>query len=160
MLLRHAKSSWEDEALPDHDRPLAKRGKKVAPRMGRLLVDEELVPELIRSSTALRARKTAEAVAKACGYRGEIELADGLYLATAGKILAEAQAGTPDAVGRLLLVGHNPGMEDLVSILAEGKEAFPTAALAVFEIQIDRWAELELGVEAKLAHLWRPKELS
>jgi hypothetical protein len=51
-------------------------------------------------------------------------------------------------------------MEDLVSILVEGKEAFPTAALAIFEMQIDRWAELELGVKAKLAHLWRPKELS
>jgi phosphohistidine phosphatase len=159
MLLRHAKSSWDDEGLADHDRPLAKRGKKAAPRMGRLLVDEKLVPDLIRSSTAVRARKTAEAVAKACGYRGEIELAEGLYLATAGKILGEAQTGTADSVGRLLLVGHNPGMEDLVAVLTEAKEAFPTAALAVFEIEVDRWAELELGVKAKLAHLWRPKEL-
>jgi phosphohistidine phosphatase len=160
MLLRHAKSSWDDEALPDHDRPLSKRGKKAAPRMGILLAEEELVPDLIRSSTAVRARKTAEAVAKACGYRGDIEVSEGLYLATAGKILGEAQTATADSVGRLLLVGHNPGMEDLVSILVEGKEAFPTAALAIFEMQIDRWAELELGVKAKLAHLWRPKELS
>jgi hypothetical protein len=107
----------------------------------------------------VRARKTAEAVAKD-GYRGDIERAEGLYLATAGKILGEAQAGTADSVGRLLLVGHNPGMEDLVSILVEGKEAFPTAALAVFEIEIDGWAELELGVKERLAHLWRPKELT
>ena len=65
LLLRHAKSSWSDDGLPDHDRPLNKRGKKTAPQMGRLLVERDLVPDLIVSSSAKRARKTAEAVAKA-----------------------------------------------------------------------------------------------
>jgi phosphohistidine phosphatase len=159
MLLRHAKSSWKDADVPDHDRPLNKRGKKTAPQMGRLLSTESLVPDLILSSTAVRARETAKAVAKAASYKGPTELLESLYLATAGKLLSEAQSHTPDSVGRLLLVGHNPGMEDLVEILSGKREAFPTAALAVFEVGIDQWGALELGVETKLVKVYRPKEI-
>ncbi len=160
MLLRHAKSSWKDSNLEDHERPLNNRGKKVAPRMGHLLSAEGLVPDLILSSTAVRAKETAEAVAKASSYKGPIELLDGLYLATAGKLLAEAQSRTADSVGRVLLVGHNPGMEDLVEILSGKRETFPTGALAVFEVGIDRWQALELGVETRLAKIYRPKEIT
>jgi phosphohistidine phosphatase len=160
MLLRHAKSSWKDSDVEDHDRPLNKRGKKTAPQMGRLLSTEDLVPDLILSSTAVRARDTAKAVAKAASYEGPIELLDSLYLATAGKLMDEAQSHTPDSVGRLLLVGHNPGMEDLVGILSGKREAFPTGALAVFAIGIPRWKDLELGIEAKLVKVYRPKEMS
>ena len=159
MLLRHAKSSWKDSDVSDHDRPLNKRGKKTAPQMGRLLSKEGLVPELILSSTAVRARETAKAVAKAASCKGPTELLESLYLATAGKLLSEAQSHTPDSVGRLLLVGHNPGMEDLVEILSGKREAFPTAALAVFEVGIDGWKALELGVETKLVKIYRPKEI-
>ena len=159
MLLRHAKSSWKDSDVADHDRPLNKRGKKTAPQMGRLLSTEGLVPDLILSSTAVRARETAEAVAKASSYKSPIELLDSLYLATAGKLLSEASSHAPDSVGRLLLVGHNPGMEDLVEILSGKRETFPTAALAVFEVGIDLWGALELGVETKLLKVYRPKEL-
>ena len=74
LLLRHAKSSWSDPTLPDHDRPLNKRGIHDAPRMGKLLRHEHLMPDLILSSTAVRAKKTAELVAKACKYKGEIAL--------------------------------------------------------------------------------------
>jgi phosphohistidine phosphatase len=159
MLLRHAKSSWDDDSLSDHDRPLTSRGKKAAPTMGRLLLKEGLVPERILSSTAVRARKTAEAVAKAVKHEHEVTLLESLYLATAGTLLAEAQTKTPEPIARVLLVAHNPGMEDLVEMLSGRKERFPTAALAVFELGIERWADLALGVEAKLVHLWRPKEL-
>jgi phosphohistidine phosphatase len=159
MLLRHAKSSWKDSGIADHDRPLNKRGKKIGPQMGRLLSTEGLMPDLILSSTAVRARETAEAAAKASSYKGPIELLDSLYLATAGQILSEAQSHAPDSVARLLLIGHNPGMEDLVEILSGKRETFPTAALAVFEIGIDRWKELELGVETRLVKVYRPKEI-
>ncbi len=159
LLLRHAKSSWKDSEIQDHDRPLNKRGKKTAPQMGRLLLTEGLVPDLILSSTAVRARETAESVAKASSYEGPVETLDALYLATAGKLLSEAQSHTPDSVVRLLLVAHNPGMEDLVEILSGKRESFPTAALAVFEIEIDRWKALELGVETKLVKVYRPKEI-
>lgn len=159
MLLRHAKSSWKDSNLADHDRPLNKRGKKAAPQMGSLLSAEGLVPDLILSSTAVRARETAEAVAKSASYEGPIELLESLYLAAPGTLLGEAQSRTPDSVVRLLLVAHNPGMEDLVEILAGARHTFPTSALAVFEVAIERWKALELGVETKLSKIYRPKEI-
>jgi phosphohistidine phosphatase len=159
LLLRHAKSSWKDSSIADHDRPLNKRGEKAAPAMGRLLKTEKLVPDLILSSTAVRARSTAEAVARSSSYRGKVELLESLYLATAGKLLSEAQTHAPDSATRLLLVAHNPGMEDLVEILSGKRESFPTAGLAVFEVLIESWRKLELGVETKLVSIYRPKEL-
>ena len=159
LLLRHAKSSWKDESLTDHDRPLNKRGKKTAPLMGHLLREKNLVPDLVVSSTAVRARGTAEAAAEACGYAGEITLTDQLYLATAGEILRYAQERTEETLGRIMLIGHNPGMEDLVNMLSGQREPFPTAALAAFELKIDSWRKLELGVEVKFKNLWRPREL-
>jgi phosphohistidine phosphatase len=158
LLFRHAKSSWKDDSLADHERPLNKRGKKAAPTMGRLIKREGLVPDLILSSTALRARKTAEAVAKACKYEGPLELRDSLYLATAGELLLEAHSVEDERVARLMLVGHNPGMEDLVYMLSARRQPFPTAALAVFELQIDRWRDLELGVKARLDRVLRPRK--
>ena len=163
MLLRHAKSSWKEEGIADHDRPLNKRGKKTAPVMGHLILEKKLVPDLILSSTAARARTTVEAVAEACNYKNRIEHIEELYLATAGELLFQAQSRTGDAdddsINRLMLVAHNPGMEDLVSRLSGHPEPFPTAALAVFELGIESWRALELGVETSLLHLWRPKEL-
>ena len=79
LIMRHAKSSWKEQDLPDHDRPLNKRGKNDAPRMEKLLKDEDLVPDLIMSSTAVRAKKTAELVAKTCKYKGKIVLDRSLY---------------------------------------------------------------------------------
>ena len=81
LILRHAKSSWKHPELTDHDRPLNKRGKRDAPRMGEILRSEHLIPEAIISSTAARAHATAEAVAKASGYKGKIALNRSLYAA-------------------------------------------------------------------------------
>ena len=133
--------------------------------MGHLILEKQLVPDLILSSTAVRARTTAEAVAEACNYKNKIEHIEELYLATAGELLLQAQSCTgdddddSDNINRLMLVAHNPGMEDLVSRLSGHPEPFPTAALAVFELGIESWRGLELGVETSLLHLWRPKEL-
>ncbi len=159
MLLRHAKSSWKDKGIADHNRPLNKRGKKTAPVVGHLILEKQLVPDLILSSTAVRARTTAEAVAEACNYKNTIEHLEELYLATAGELLFEAQSRVDDSIDRVMLVAHNPGMEDLVGMLSGHPEPFPTAALAVVEISIDSWRELELGVETSLLHLWCPREL-
>jgi phosphohistidine phosphatase SixA len=81
LILRHAKSSWKHPELNDHDRPLNKRGKNDAPRMGKLLQKEKLIPDVILSSTAIRASATAESVVKACGYKGEVTLNRSLYAA-------------------------------------------------------------------------------
>lgn len=158
LLLRHAKSSWKDESLPDHERPLNKRGKKAAPLMGRLLRNEGLVPDLVLSSTAMRARRTAEHVMEAAELEGPLRLIDEIYLATAGTLLDVAARLPSDQVRRLLLVGHNPGMEDLVAMLSGHPRAFPTAALAVFDLEIEHWHDLGPGVGAHERGLWLPRE--
>ena len=160
MLLRHAKSSWKNDRLGDHERPLNKRGKAAAPAMGRLVLEKNVVPDLIYSSTAVRAHTTAKAVAKACGYRGEIRTSEQLYLATAGTLMEHAERRVEDSVNRLMLVAHNPGMGNLVQMLSKKHEPFPTGALAVFEVPIDSWRDLALGLDFKMTALWRPRELN
>jgi len=116
LLLRNAKSSWKHPDLGDHDRPLNKRGKGDAPLMGRLLKREDLVPDIIISSTSLRARATAEAVAKASSFDGEIVLNKSLYAAGPEAYLGVIHALSDEYV-RVLIVGHNPGWEELVELL-------------------------------------------
>jgi len=158
LVLRHAKSSWKDSELADHERPLAKRGKSDAPNMGRLLYRKNLVPELIVSSTAKRARKTAKIVAENCGYRRDIILSDDLYLAPPAAYV-ELMRQLPDNVDRVMLVGHNPGMSDLLYALTDVEEEFPTSALAQIELDVSRWRDLELETKGELVDLWRPREL-
>lgn len=158
LLLRHAKSSWKDSDLEDHDRPLNKRGKREAPRMGKLLTDEKLLPELILSSSARRARKTAEHVIHASGYRGETRITAELYEAGPEK-LRQFLAGLPDFLVRVLLVGHNPGLEELLESLAGAYVPLSTAALAQIEIPISDWAEISGQPQASLKNLWQPREL-
>ncbi len=156
LLMRHAKSSWKQPELADRDRPLNKRGEKDAPKMGKLLKHEELIPQRILSSTAERACKTAEAVAEKAGYKAEIEYVDALYMAEPAGIL-ELVKGSPDDLKRVLVVGHNPGMEGLAQILSRKVVSLPTAAIACIKLPIDSWQELEMSVEGKLKKLWKPK---
>jgi len=158
LLLRHAKSSWSDPALKDHDRPLNDRGKSDAPRMGQLLKDQKLTPDLIVSSTAKRARKTAAKVAKNCGYQGEIELTENFYLAHPGQYVQYLQQ-VSDEHDFVMVVGHNPGLEALLAWLTGEQEPLPTAALAQVEFDIASWSELAHSAGGRLANLWRPKEL-
>lgn len=158
LLLRHAKSSWDDERLDDHDRPLNDRGRRAAPRMGNLLREERIVPDLIISSTAKRARSTARLVAEAASFEREVALEPSLYLASPEGYVRAAQP-VDDSVERLMMVGHNPGIETLLGLLTGQGEAMPTAALAVLTVPIDRWSELTLDVRCELLHLWRPKDL-
>jgi phosphohistidine phosphatase len=157
LLLRHAKSSWKDAGIRDHDRPLNGRGRRDAPRIGRLLAEHGLVPDLIISSTARRARKTAEKVAEASGYVGALDAAAALYLA-APPAITQVIRLLPDEAGRVLLVGHNPGLEELLAALIGQYERLPTAALAHVELEFDRWQDFAPPVAARLARLWRPKE--
>ena len=159
LVLRHAKSSWKDAGLADHDRPLNKRGEKNAPAMGKLIKREGLTPQWIASSTALRARKTAEAAAKGSGYSGGIHYEEELYLAQPQDILDVLQRTVPDSATRILIVGHNPGLEELVGTLTAQRESFPTGALAQIELSVESWRELEETVEGELVHLWRPRDL-
>lgn len=126
--------------------------------MGRLLLGEGLAPELILSSTAKRARKTAAKVAKNCGYSRPVdELAD-LYLA--GPVsYYDALNNVADDFDRVLVVGHNPGMEDLVQDLVGEFHHMPTGGLAHIDLDIKSWVNLSSGVKCTLRNFWRPREL-
>ena len=159
LILRHAKSSWKDTSLADHDRPLNKRGKRDAPRMGKFVREQGLVPDRIISSTAKRARNTAKAVAKACDCQDKVELTSEFYHAGPGSYLAVLQ-NAPDNEKRVMVVGHNPGMEALVAHLTGRMETMPTAALAHVALPIEKWTELDYEVQGELLDLWHPKGIS
>ena len=158
LILRHAKSSWKQPGLADHDRPLNKRGKRDAPRIGRLLRELEETPELILSSTARRTQATARLVADASGYEGEISLEREFYLGGPEDYINRL-AQTPDSYQRVMIVGHNPGMEELVGQLLGRYERMPTAALAIIELPIGQWSDLSEEITGKLQALWLPREL-
>jgi phosphohistidine phosphatase len=158
LILRHAKSSRDDPTLADHDRPLAKRGLRDAPRMGELLFAERLVPDLILSSTAVRALQTAMLAAQACRYDRELRTVPELYLAEAATYLAVVRE-VDDRHERVMLVGHNPGMEELLVAVTGHAERMPTGALAQVRFAADRWAEVSVDGPGDLVQLWCPKEL-
>jgi phosphohistidine phosphatase len=158
LLMRHAKSSWADDEIPDHDRPLNARGERDAPAMGALLRAQDLEPDAILSSTARRARDTAFALARALEWTPEITLTRELYLAEPNVILA-CIAKTPSAVDRLLVVGHNPGVEDLLDDLCHHHEHMPTAAIAKLVFDVPEWTHVAQAA-ATLDQVWRPKEIA
>jgi phosphohistidine phosphatase len=157
LLLRHAKASRDDPHLPDHDRPLKPRGKQDAKRLGRRLHETDLVPTLIVSSTALRARKTASKVAKQLNYPRAIELTDRLYLSSPREHL-EVVRSLLDGEDRVMLVGHNPGLSQLLNELADTDADLATSELAQVELPIKRWSDLPKSGGGKLVKLWQPGE--
>jgi phosphohistidine phosphatase len=157
LLLRHAKSSWKKPNLPDHDRPLAKRGKKEAPEVGQYLQSSNQVPDLILSSTARRAQETAQAVAETSGFDGQVELYQDLYMSDPASYLDILRC-MPDQANRVLVVGHNPDVEDLLALLTDVKEHMTTAALAVIDLPITSWQELNEAADGRLQNLWTPRD--
>lgn len=158
LVLRHAKSSWENSGLGDHERPLNERGKVDAPRMGTLLAREGLVPDLIISSSAKRALKTAELAAESAGYEAELTVTRKFYHADPEEYIEVLQT-VDDSAERVMVVGHNPGLEDLVEQLGGHYERMPTAALAQIELPIARWAELDEEMNGRLVNFWLPRHL-
>jgi phosphohistidine phosphatase len=159
LILRHAKSSWKDEQLEDHDRPLNKRGKRDAPRIGERLQQVQLRPDLIISSTAKRARKTASRAAKRCGYEGIIELDGTLYLAPPEAYLA-ALRKIDEQVACTLVVGHNPGLEQLLALLTGHDTHLPTATLAHVQLDIATWSDVNSQTRGTLIAIWQPTALA
>lgn len=158
LIMRHAKSSWSNMGLSDYQRPLNSRGKNDAPRMGELLKAESLTPDLIISSSAKRAATTAELAAIACDYDSEIRYEDAFYHADPETYI-EVLQDAPNDASSIMIVGHNPGMEMLVTDLTGEHERFSTANIAHVELPINQWRELNEATEGKLCNLWRPKEL-
>jgi phosphohistidine phosphatase len=165
LLLRHAKSSWADPVVPDHERPLAPRGARAAERVAEHLADESIHPALVLCSTARRARETLDALRPVLGESADVRLESDLYGADAGELLERLRAVDPE-VASVMVIGHNPGLEDLALELAgSGDEAalaqlrtkFPTGALATLELP-SGWVELGPG-GAALTGLVVPRHL-
>lgn len=158
FILRHAKSSWDNARLADHDRPLNERGLRDAPYMGQLLRREGLIPDLIITSTAERALRTAEMVALACGYDRDLQINRHFYLAGPETYLATLRHLAPE-VQSVMVVGHNPGLEELLERLTGRSEAMPTAALAHLSFPIEHWADLRGNGSGRLQNFWLPQRL-
>lgn len=156
LLLRHAKSSWK-KPLPDHERPLNRRGKRQVPQVARWLREESLVPDVVLCSTARRARRTAELLLRHGACAGEIRLTPDLYDVDAEEHL-EVLSRLESGYNRVMLIGHNPGLLELLRQFAPQVEALSTAAVALLQFDIDGWSQLHTGVPARLDRLWRPDE--
>ena len=141
LILRHAKSSWKFPDLSDHDRPLNRRGKLDAPRMGRLLKEKGLVPDLVISSTATRAKDTATAVAKHSGYKGRKINFESLYAAEPAAYLTVLR-DVADNYQQVLIVGHNPSVEELIETLTGEIHIIPTCTLVQIEFDIEKWSAI------------------
>jgi len=157
LLLRHAKSSWDQPELHDHDRPLNKRGKNEAPKVGIFLKDNDLLPDLILSSTARRARDTAQAVADESGFPGQVDLRQDMYLSDTACYL-DILRSLPDDASRVLVVGHNPDLEELLTLLTDVAHHLTTAMLAQVTLPITSWEELNEATDCRLLNVWSPRE--
>ncbi len=154
LLLRHAKSSWKQSALADHDRPLKKRGRRDAPLMGTFLRSNDLTPGLVLCSSAKRAVETLELV---FDERPETEITKSLYMAHSGELLAILRAA-PESCASVMIIGHNPGLGQLAGQLVGSGDAagigrlavkYPTCGLAVISFDVAEWQD----VGSRLGHL-------
>ena len=157
LLLRHAKSSRDDTALRDFDRPLNDRGKDDAKLIGRFIRESSITPDLVISSPAKRATKTTELVLKSAGLNINVAFDERIYEADVHRLLAVVSQIEP-AASVVMLVGHNPGFEDLVEVLAGRTTSVPTASLAQIDLTVEEWNEVRAGA-GKLKWLVTPKDL-
>jgi phosphohistidine phosphatase len=163
FLLRHAKSSWADQAMDDHERPLTSRGRKAADRIGEYLRSNGYLPDLVLCSSAVRARETLGRVLPFLGSDLTVRVEDELYGASVDQLLARLQEVPPD-VGSTMMVGHNPGIEQLARTAVAPikgtslETGFPTAALAAIDFRVRAWSRVGPG-SGTLAAFVTPGEL-
>jgi phosphohistidine phosphatase len=157
--MRHAKSSWDDPDLADHDRPLTPRGLKAASRMAERMVRDEIAPALVLCSSARRARETLAPIQLATGNAAKVEVEEGLYGASSDELLQRLRR-LPESADSVMVIGHNPGIQELAIKLVSDQRArsqlsvkFPTAALAALRLKVGRWRELSEGGSELIAFL-------
>jgi phosphohistidine phosphatase len=150
VIIRHAKSSWDDPFLNDHDRPLAERGLKDAPKMAKRLEKKEILPDAIISSDAERAKATADIIAEHLDFpKKKIDFIKELYHGSAPQILSAIKK-TDDSVKTLFLFGHNPGLNDLIWKLGGEIDNLPTSGQFGFKFDVKNWDE----ISSKNAKVW------
>ena len=157
-LLRHAKSSWKEQGLEDFDRPLNGRGQEAAPLVGRFIRKRKLKVDLLISSPAERARQTAALVGETAQFKAEQLFDERIYEADAPRLL-EVVSQAVESAEALMLVGHNPGMEELLTLLTGELRSMPTATLACIVLDVEKWAKVREGA-GRLEWLVRPKDLA
>ena len=163
LILRHAKSSWGAGVASDFERPLSPRGARTAPRVGCWMAERDLVPDFVFASPAVRTRETLALLLDAMGAEPDTRWEEAIYGASLGELI-DLLGERPGEARRVLLLGHNPGLEALVGYLGEGgvptpigAKAFPTAALAHF-VMPDDWCDLQRA-SGDLVEVLRPREL-
>ena len=155
FILRHAKSSWDNFSLADFDRPLNQRGLESAPLIGELIYEKQFQPDLIISSPAKRAEQTAILTCASAQLESEIQFDERIYEASSRRLLqiiSEQNA----KVESLMIVGHNPGFEDLLKTLIGEFREMKTANLAVVDLNIEKWDEIDANC-GELRNLFKPK---
>ena len=158
IIMRHAKSSWDNPGLADYDRPLNKRGLRDASRMAQWLSESELIPDQVIASAACRANQTASIVTNELALETDILETRDLYLSDYDAYL-EQVSYLPNNVETVLVIGHNPTMESLVYLLSGESVSMPTAAIAVIQLPIDTWSDQVTSASANLVKHVFPKSL-
>ena len=161
LLFRHAKSSWSEPDLPDRERPLAPRGRRTAPQMGAMLAEQGLLPDLVLCSPARRARETLDLAMPSWSPRPAVRFIPTLHGASADNYL-EVVRDEGGGARRLMLVGHNPAMQEMALLLIAGGDSgllkrltakFPTAAVAVIDLDAKAWSDVAPGTGQLLEFL-------
>jgi len=159
LLMRHGKSKWDDEDLADHDRPLAKRGKRDSERVGQELDSAGWTPDVILCSTAKRAAKTAKRVAKNSGYKGDVLYQPSLYWGDVRAYL-QAVSALDDDDHVALLIAHNPILEELAHTLTKKRITMPTCTVVAVQLDEKHWRSIADKPDTKLLTVLRAKELA
>lgn len=157
LLLRHAKSSWKDAAVADFERPLNDRGRKAAELVGKFIAKQNVNIDLVISSPAVRARQTIELVLRAAKRSPELRFDQRVYEASPTRLL-EITSQIEDGRKSVLLVGHNPGMEELLALLVGVEQHMPTASLAQVVLTSKKWDKI-LSEKGVLESFIRAREL-
>lgn len=160
IVFRHGKSSWDNDRLSDFDRPLNERGFEQVPMMANVLLTYEMVPDLIKVSSAKRTRQTVEGIIKTTNWNQEkVEFDEDLYHASVGD-LTKAIHSTDNKVKTLMFVGHNPGLTQLINFYSDAQlDNLPTSAFCIIEFSdINDWKEIDYGITGTLTCFEYPKK--
>jgi phosphohistidine phosphatase len=156
-LMRHAKSDWSNSSASDFERRLNERGLKAAPLVGGFMREKGIQPQRIVCSQAERAKETARLVAEAARFGARVEFDERIYEASAERLL-RVVSETPETVAELMLIGHNPGFEEVQARLTGERANFKTASLARVELKIESWTEVAEGC-GQLSWIVSPRDL-
>jgi phosphohistidine phosphatase len=160
LILRHAKSSWKDKKVDDHDRPLNNRGRREAIKMAEHLKITNILPDTIITSSALRAVETTKYLCKYSGFNNLVEVNFSLHRGGIDAYI-NALATVSNDKQKLLIVGHNPDLEELAGILINGKIRIQTCTLVQLKLSIENWKSIDLhcNFKSELVDIWRPKKI-